>query len=293
MLDAVRCFECAQRLAFVLDGLEVEPDLVLLELGGNAGVIVDRTADVGWAVKRSLVGAFAYAGQVCISVQRMFVARSIWDAFMERFVEAAAGIATGDPLDPDYRTPWPGGQFTSVTSTDDAIVVEVPDESWLEAGTLDADLAALATQQLVYTLQGVVGERLPVTVEYDGKPAATLLGVDVSKGLKARPQLDVLAFVNITEPAEGSTVGATFTANGRASSFEATVPWEIQDSTGTVVLSGFATADGWLDKLHPWETPIDASSLEPGDYTFIARTDDPSDGEGGGPTEDTKRITIE
>ncbi len=73
---------------------------VVLELGGNAGVIVDETADLDWAVRRTLVGAFTYAGQVCISVQRMFVARSIWDAFMERFVEAAAGIATGDPLDP-------------------------------------------------------------------------------------------------------------------------------------------------------------------------------------------------
>src|SRR5687767_1113236 len=73
---------------------------VVLELGGNAGIIVDESADLDWAVKRTLVGAFTYAGQVCISVQRMFVARSIWDAFMERFVEAAAGIAIGDPLDP-------------------------------------------------------------------------------------------------------------------------------------------------------------------------------------------------
>ena len=46
---------------------------VVLELGGNAGVIVDRSADLDWAVKRVLVGAYAYAGQVCISVQRMFV----------------------------------------------------------------------------------------------------------------------------------------------------------------------------------------------------------------------------
>src|ERR1700687_1625632 len=41
---------------------------VVLELGGNAGVIVDRDADLAWAVKRVLVGAFTYAGQVCISV---------------------------------------------------------------------------------------------------------------------------------------------------------------------------------------------------------------------------------
>jgi glyceraldehyde-3-phosphate dehydrogenase (NADP+) len=72
---------------------------VVLELGGNAGVIVDETADLDWAVKRTLVGAFAYAGQVCISVQRMYVHERIWDEFMARFVEAARGLKLGDPLD--------------------------------------------------------------------------------------------------------------------------------------------------------------------------------------------------
>ena len=46
---------------------------VVLELGGNAGVIVDQSADLDWAVRRCLVGAFSYAGQVCISVQRIFI----------------------------------------------------------------------------------------------------------------------------------------------------------------------------------------------------------------------------
>src|SRR4051794_7635444 len=73
---------------------------VVLELGGNAGVIVDETADLDWAVKRTLVGAFTYSGQVCISVQRMFVHEDVWDAFMDRFVEGAKGIKVGDPLDP-------------------------------------------------------------------------------------------------------------------------------------------------------------------------------------------------
>ena len=62
---------------------------VVLELGGNAGVIVDETADLDWAVGATLVGAFGYAGQVCISVQRMFVHEAVWDEFMERFVAGA------------------------------------------------------------------------------------------------------------------------------------------------------------------------------------------------------------
>ncbi len=73
---------------------------VVLELGGNAGVIVDRSADLDWAVRRTVIGAFTYAGQVCISVQRMFVHEAIWDDFMDRFVEAARAIRIGDPLDP-------------------------------------------------------------------------------------------------------------------------------------------------------------------------------------------------
>ena len=73
---------------------------VVLELGGNAGVIVDKTADIDWAVKRILVGAYAYAGQVCISVQRMFVHESVWDEFMEKFLAAVKGLKVGDPLDP-------------------------------------------------------------------------------------------------------------------------------------------------------------------------------------------------
>jgi glyceraldehyde-3-phosphate dehydrogenase (NADP+) len=73
---------------------------VVLELGGNAGVIVDRTADIDWAVRRTVAGAFSYSGQVCISVQRVFVDDAVWDEFMSRFVEATRKLKVGDPLDP-------------------------------------------------------------------------------------------------------------------------------------------------------------------------------------------------
>jgi len=73
---------------------------VVLELGGNAGVIVDRSANIDWAVRRTLIGAFAYAGQVCISVQRMFIHADVWDEFMDRLVVGAKALKVGDPLDP-------------------------------------------------------------------------------------------------------------------------------------------------------------------------------------------------
>src|SRR3712207_9446613 len=60
---------------------------VVLELGGNAGAIVDETADLDWTVERLVYGAFAYAGQGCISVQRIYVVRSVYDEFARRFTE--------------------------------------------------------------------------------------------------------------------------------------------------------------------------------------------------------------
>ena len=74
---------------------------VVLELGGNAAVIVDQSADLDWAVRRILVGAFSYAGQVCISVQRMFIHETVWEPFMDRFVAGAQRLRVGDPLDPE------------------------------------------------------------------------------------------------------------------------------------------------------------------------------------------------
>jgi glyceraldehyde-3-phosphate dehydrogenase (NADP+) len=72
---------------------------VVLELGGNAGAIVDETADLDWAVERLVYGAFAYAGQVCISVQRIYVVREVYDEFERRFAERVARVKVGDPLD--------------------------------------------------------------------------------------------------------------------------------------------------------------------------------------------------
>ena len=47
---------------------------VILELGGNAGVIIDAGADLAFAVSRVVAGGFALAGQSCISVQRVYAA---------------------------------------------------------------------------------------------------------------------------------------------------------------------------------------------------------------------------
>ena len=72
---------------------------VLLELGGNAAVIVDKHADVNLAVERCVLGAFAYAGQVCIKVQRIFIHKSIYKQFEMKFLEAVSEVKVGNPLE--------------------------------------------------------------------------------------------------------------------------------------------------------------------------------------------------
>ncbi|MDE2481116.1 MAG: aldehyde dehydrogenase family protein [bacterium] len=74
---------------------------VALELGGNAAAIVCDDADLDWAAKRCALGSFAQSGQVCIKVQRIYVARSRYDAFLERLLAETAHLKAGDPSDDD------------------------------------------------------------------------------------------------------------------------------------------------------------------------------------------------
>lgn len=72
---------------------------VALELGGNAPVIIDEYADHDKALSRTLTGAFAYSGQVCISVQRIYIHESKFETLSREFVDRAKGLTKGDPLD--------------------------------------------------------------------------------------------------------------------------------------------------------------------------------------------------
>lgn len=72
---------------------------VLLELGGNAGVIVHSDADLAYAAERCVGGSFAYAGQTCISVQRILVEQSAFGKFTDLLLEGVRKLRSGDPLD--------------------------------------------------------------------------------------------------------------------------------------------------------------------------------------------------
>jgi acyl-CoA reductase-like NAD-dependent aldehyde dehydrogenase len=72
---------------------------VVLELGGNAAVIVHSDADLSYAADRCLTGGFAYAGQTCISVQRILVEEPVHEKFLAQFVERVKKLRVGDVLD--------------------------------------------------------------------------------------------------------------------------------------------------------------------------------------------------
>jgi acyl-CoA reductase-like NAD-dependent aldehyde dehydrogenase len=72
---------------------------VTLELGGNAGVIIHHDADLNYAAERCVTGGFSYAGQSCISVQRILVHEGIYQKFLSVFVPRVQNLKTGDPID--------------------------------------------------------------------------------------------------------------------------------------------------------------------------------------------------
>jgi glyceraldehyde-3-phosphate dehydrogenase (NADP+) len=145
---------------------------VLLELGGNAGNIVCKDADLSLAVQRLAVGAFAYAGQSCISVQRIFVHSSIVDAFTQAFVQhTREQIAYGDPSDERVLV----GPLISI---EDALRVE----SWIQqACSSGAHLACGGTRSdavIAPTILTGCDADLPIMCQEVFGPVASIVPFD-------------------------------------------------------------------------------------------------------------------
>lgn len=72
---------------------------VTLELGNNSPVIVAPDADLDFVARRCAIGAYYNSGQVCISVQRIYSQKAIYEPFTEKFIQATEAMVVGDPLD--------------------------------------------------------------------------------------------------------------------------------------------------------------------------------------------------
>lgn len=208
----------------------------------------------------------------------------------------AARLVTGggEPDDPDYRTLWPQVDISSVSATDGLLLVQLPSDDFTERPDgMSRRLARLALQQLVYTLQGVQQERVPVLIKRGGTDFR-LFGLPTDTQLEAASALSTLNLVNITSPAEGDTVtGDTLTVTGVANSFEASGPCRLIAGGAEVALEGYQ-AEGWMeDRLFPFEVELPLDGVT-GEVVVQCETDDPSGGtEGHGPSIDTKTITVQ
>ena len=122
--------------------------------------------------------------------------------------EALDLAASGDALDPDYGTVLPSGTF----DTSGTAEVPLPDDSWtrIPEGMAEGD-AILAIQQLVYTAQGVLQSRDPITFTDSSGAATQIFNIASEDGFRAADPLRTLALVSITSPEQGATVGDTFT----------------------------------------------------------------------------------
>jgi glyceraldehyde-3-phosphate dehydrogenase (NADP+) len=97
---------------------------VVLELGGNAAVIVNHDADLPRAANRCAFGGFAYAGQICISVQRILVQAAAEREFVARLLDETAKIRCGDPESADVIC----GPLIDAAAADRVM-------AWIEAAT--------------------------------------------------------------------------------------------------------------------------------------------------------------
>jgi acyl-CoA reductase-like NAD-dependent aldehyde dehydrogenase len=91
-------FTGSGRVAAALQRLAPEKP-VLTELGGSAPMLVEADADLDRAARAAVAGGFGFAGQTCISVQRVYAARPVYEALCERIVAGARALVVGDPSD--------------------------------------------------------------------------------------------------------------------------------------------------------------------------------------------------
>lgn len=208
---------------------------------------------------------------------------------------AVAEAVNGMPLDPDYSSGWPQAEdtFLGASVVADVIRVEVGDPAVLVDYDYPPGVPEMAIQQVIYTAQAALQERLPVQFVYQGNPVAEVLGVPTSEPLAHGPVLDTLALVSLTTPSEGMVVDndEPLVITGVGNSFEGNIVTRLEDAAGTEVIDPVPTIAGtYEERLFPFEVELDLTDVPPGVYTVLSQTDDPS---GAGLFhEDTRNIEV-
>jgi hypothetical protein len=184
-----------------------------------------------------------------------------WQSISGRPAEEAVRLMTMSKAagDPDYSSPWDGAAVNSVRYTDDLITV---DFKQLPDATLEPDVADMAAQQLVYTVQGALHKTKPIQITEQGRARSSLFGaVDTSQPLNRAQAFDVQAMVWIETPANDQTVTQPFKVTGTAAAFEAQVDWKATNlKTRAVVKSHTMTAEGQKFSAYAFIPKLDSGA---------------------------------
>jgi hypothetical protein len=209
-----------------------------------------------------------------------------WSKVSGRPAEEAVRImTTKQPEDPDYFSVWRGAAVNSVTRSDGVVTV---DFKQLPKTTLDADLANVATQQLIYTVQGALADdSSAVQITQHGRAGQKLFGqVDTSAPLGRAQAADVQALVWITSPSEGAVTSGKVTVQGTANAFEATVNYQLTNLKTRETKKSFTnTKEGMT--FAPFAFSV---SLSPGQWQIEAYLI--SDADGSITNTDSKTIVV-
>jgi acyl-CoA reductase-like NAD-dependent aldehyde dehydrogenase len=168
--DRIRCvsFTGSDAVGWKIKG-EAARKKVILELGGNAAAIVCEDANVEDAAAKLATAAFAYAGQVCIKAQRLFVSRPVYDRFVDAFLAATKKMEPSDPAEP----------------------------SAVLGPMIDADNAERVTSWVAEAERG--GAKLLLPVRRDGARLWPVVATNVPDGAKLRDR-EVFGPVATVEP---------------------------------------------------------------------------------------------
>ncbi|MFC6155990.1 Gmad2 immunoglobulin-like domain-containing protein [Kribbella jiaozuonensis] len=199
--------------------------------------------------------------------------------------EAVRIMTTKQPEDPDYYSVWRGAAVNSVTRSDGVVTV---DFKQLPKTTLAPDLANVATQQLIYTVQGALADDTSaVQITQQGRAGQKLFGqVDTSAPLGRAQAADVQALVWITSPSEGAVTGSKVTVQGTANAFEATVNYQLTNLKTRETKKSFTTTEEG-QKFSPFTFSV---SLSPGPWQIDAYLI--SDADGSITNTDSKTIVV-
>ncbi|MFF0270356.1 Gmad2 immunoglobulin-like domain-containing protein [Kribbella sp. NPDC004536] len=225
-------------------------------------------------VKSQLVPVYWLGAQVGVPKKTSTRLYRTWTTVSGRPAEQAVRImTTKQPADPDYFSVWRGAAVNAVTRTEDAVTV---DFKQLPKATLDPDVARVAAQQLVYTVQGALKDnQTPIRVTQGGQTVPRLFGqIDTSEPLDRAQAADVQALVWIDSPYENEALDPKVTVQGVAAAFEATVNYQAMNLKTREVRKGFTnTKEGQTFSSYTFQL-----MLSPGPWQISAYLISPADG---------------